>query len=241
MWIFSTPKNYSEMIEKISKSSFVISLILLYILSSVKSDFYAYFEKLSLNISYDFNGIKFSLGLIIFPLFIGISEHIFNIHDKISHLLNIRRNFDRNCIVQYLMKKFNITSDNKQITETQVNKIMSIGFYDYVSSTSPKIDPHYIYLSLNNWCWFWIFLDSMALFVMIGVFFMISNYSLFNLGIMILISLMFMGILFLIYKRAKHFAMKEVDAIYRYVEDKEKLREEISCIIKSTDSSSSLS
>ena len=106
MWIFSFPKNYSEMVEKISKCSFVVSLLLLYFLSCANIDFSIFLSKISFGIKYEFIGIKLTFAGVAFPLLIGILEHMFKVHDKVSTVLKIRKKYDKKIIVCTFLKSF---------------------------------------------------------------------------------------------------------------------------------------
>lgn len=63
MWIFSTPKTYSEMVEKISKSVFALSLFGFYVLSCANEDFRLFLESISFGAKYEVFGIKLNLAL----------------------------------------------------------------------------------------------------------------------------------------------------------------------------------
>ena len=79
MWIFSTPKTYSEMVEKISKSVFALSLFGFYVLSCANEDFRLFLESISFGAKYEVFGIKLNLALFYIPLCVGMAEHIFKI------------------------------------------------------------------------------------------------------------------------------------------------------------------
>ena len=105
MWIFKSPNDYSEMVEKIAKSSFVISLVLLYILSCANEDYYAFLSGISFGGEYEFAKIKINLATLYLPLLIGILEHMFKLHDKTSTLLGIRTRYDKKYIIIPILKR----------------------------------------------------------------------------------------------------------------------------------------
>ena len=88
MWIFESPTNYSEMVSKISKSVFIISLIILYLFCQISEDFNLFLEQISFGAVYELGGIKLNFALLVVPLLMGILEHVFNIHDKITTKTN---------------------------------------------------------------------------------------------------------------------------------------------------------
>ena len=68
MWISSTPKTYSEMVEKISKSVFALSLFGFYVLSCANEDFRLFLESISFGAKYEVFGIKLNRALFYIPL-----------------------------------------------------------------------------------------------------------------------------------------------------------------------------
>lgn len=171
MWIFSSPKNYSEMVEKISKCSFVISALFIYFLSYCNDDFGLFLKKISFGVEYEFIGIRLSLAGICLPLLIGILEHMFKIHDKISGLLHIREQYDKHIIIADFLDYFSLKIHLKDLNSKNISQLMSSCFYRYASSTKPEIDEHSIHLALNEWCWFWIALDTEILLLITEILF----------------------------------------------------------------------
>lgn len=233
MWIFDSPKNYSEMVEKIAKSTFVISLFLLYLLTCINNEFNTFMQQISFNVEYEFIGIKLNLALLYFPLLIGITEHIFKIHDKISTLLGIRSRYDKKVIAAKIIDICKIKRDIEALSPSEVKKILSKAFYKYVSSTNPVIDEHYINLAINEWCWFWIALDTLILFFVIGVLFLIIKWSVLNLIVVLGILLFLMLIMKLIQLQAKVYTIDEIEIIFldkeRTEEIKKELKDALSC------------
>lgn len=227
MWIFSSPKNYSEMVEKISKCSFAISALLMYFLSYCNYDFAQFLRKISFGVEYEFIGIKLSLAGIGLPLLIGIAEHIFKIHDKISSFLHIRKRYDKNIIIFGLLESFSIGNRLKDLNDDDISKLMSCCFYKYASSTKPEIDEHSIHLALNEWCWYWIALDTEILLLITGIVFFFSNISYENFSfVFVTISIMFV-IMRLIYKQCVVYTKAEVREIIKDSGRKEEIRKAI--------------
>ena len=212
MWIFKSPKDYAEMVEKIAKSAFVTSLLFLYFLSCANKSFAEFLQRVSFGVQYEFAGIKLNLATFYFPLAIGLLEHIFKIHDKLSSLLGIRKWYDKEVIVKAI-----ITGVNNPVPENlgneQVKRIMSSCFYEYVSSTRPVIDEHIIVLTLNQWCWFWIALDTSLLFVVMSVLFLIIKWSWLNLVFAVFGLLLLLVLMYLIIIQTKRYTKSEINLI----------------------------
>lgn len=213
MWLYNSPKNYIEMIEKISKSVFVITLVLLFLFSSAFQAFSDFLKMISLGVEYNFQGIKLNISLIYIPLLIGFLEHAFKIHDKISYLLGIRKFFDRNVIIKEFFDKLNIQLDIKYLDNSITKRLMTFIFYEYASSTKPKIDTHYIHLALGCWCWFWIWLDTLLVTLIMGIIFLFWNWSLNYFLIFILAIVIIVVLMVLLFIQAKTYAKNEVRMI----------------------------
>lgn len=227
MWIFSTPKTYSEMVEKISKSVFALSLFGLYLLSCVNKDFQLFLEKYSFGAIYEVFGLKLNLALLYVPLCIGMAEHIFKVHDKVASLLRIRSKYDKNIIIKEFLKRSETKHDIKLIDKKTTNMLMSKVFYKYASSTNPVIDSHAIILALNEWCWCWIILDSILILLIVGIPFLAFKWSWTNLGLLVGAIIFLLIVLWLIKKQTIRYTEYEIDEIWRDENRQEEIKEEI--------------
>ncbi len=227
MWIFDTPKTYSEMVEKISKSAFFLTLFGLYILSCASSDFKSFLESISFGAKYECFGIELNLALLYIPLCVGICEHVFKIHDKVSSVFKIRQKYDKNIIIRTFYKYANIEFNNSKFDSKNVDKIMSNVFYKYASSTDPQIDSHSIVLALNEWCWFWIFLDTALLFIVISIPFLAIKWSWINLAFLCLALVVFAIMMFLTMIQTINYTNMEIQAIWN---NKERQKEIINAL-----------
>jgi len=227
MWIFGTPKDYSEMVEKISKSVFAISLFLFYFLTCVNDEFKSFMTQISFGVEYDFIGIKLNLALLYLPLIIGISEHVFKIHDKISSLLGIRENYDKQIVAAKILEKCDMGKKVDELNTYEVKAILSKAFYKYVSSTNPIIDQHYINLALNEWCWYWIALDTQVLFSATGVLFLIMKWSWLNLLLILAICAFLLVMMKLIKLQAEAYTEAEIRAIFSKKERADEIVKEL--------------
>ncbi len=225
MWIFGSPKNYVEMIEKISKSTFIISAFLLYVLSCANEQFSCFLCDLSFGMKYQLIGTEFYLAGVYLPLLIGIIEHVFKIHDKVSTWLNIRERYDKKVIINGMAEDCNVNLNATKINKKQYSELMSKTFYRYASSTKPEIDPHSILLTLNEWCWFWITIDTTLLFLSTGICFLILKCSLHNLIMVTTILIILVIVLYLIKKQAETYTKQEIKAILSNSERKKEITE----------------
>ena len=214
MWIFESPTNYSEMVSKISKSVFIISLIILYLFCQISEDFNLFLEQISFGAVYELGGIKLNFALLVVPLLMGILEHVFKIHDKISSLLKIRIRYDKRIIISTMLKKCGNNKKVAKLSVKEIKKCMNI-FYEYASSTSPKIDTHYITLTLNEWCWFWIFFDILILILPTSIIFLILKWSCKNLLYVGIFVFVLVVMLFLIMLQTISYTKKELDVIFK--------------------------
>lgn len=215
MWLFSNPKDYNEMVEKISKSVFFITLFLVFIFSISNTDFYNFLISISFGVEYNFNEVKFSVALFYIPLIIGIIENIFKLHDKVSDIFGIRKRFNRKVIVNEFLNLLSIDFKLVDIDDKKIQEIMSIVFYKYTSSTSPEIDSHYIHLALGSWCWFWIFLDTLITSIFTGVLFLINNFTPLHLYTTLLVIAVLLILMYLILLQSKKYAKNEVQVIIK--------------------------
>lgn len=56
-------------------------------------------------------------------------------------------------------------------------KLMSQVFYQYASSTDPKIDKHAIYQALDWWSWYWVLVEMVAVLLPTGAFLLLFGSS----------------------------------------------------------------
>ena len=151
----------------------------------------------------------------------GFFEHAFKIHDKFSLILGIRKKYDKNVVVKNIIAHCKIENANK-LSDKQVSEIMSSCFYRYASSTNPVIDSHYITLALTEWCWFWTILDTLILFIIIGVIWLALSWWSWECFLVVVAIVIFLLLLLkLVYIQMKKYTEKEISAIFSAT-DKEK-------------------
>ena len=227
MWLFESIDNYSKMIEKISKAVFVFSLLLLYCISCVNNEFKDFMETISFGATYEIFGVELNLALFYLPIIMGLLEHVFKIHDKVSDLFKIRKTYDKYVIINGLIKKTSANASVKKCNGKMISKLMSKTFYQFASSTDPQIDSHYVTMALNEWCWFWIMLDTGLLLLALGVIFLVLNWSWIHFLSVILGFLFFCFVLLLIMLQTINYTNKEISAILSDEDRRVKIKKEI--------------
>ena len=63
-----------------------------------------------------------NLALFYLPIIMGVLEHVFKIHDKVSCLFRIRHLYDKYCVVGTLAKKTGVSIDIKKLNSKQTSK-----------------------------------------------------------------------------------------------------------------------
>lgn len=213
MWLFSSPKNYGEMLKKIATTMFFISLFAIMLLTNLIAGMNDFMNSISLGIKYEFNGFYLYISYFYFPLLFATLENILKLHNIVSNIFSIRYNFDRKIIISCFMQKLKINKIgrvNKNNREVVMNNI----FYKYASSTSPKIDRHLIDMALNVWSWYWILLDTIICLILIGISMMSYAFdwqSLFILLCIVGVLMILMSIIKM--TQCKKYALLEVDEI----------------------------
>lgn len=161
--------NYNEMLAKLGWYSAFVSLVSIFILRSnvppIQS-LSAYIDKIVPN---DIAGVlpfPVSLaGVFVISILVGIVAHSIKLHDRLSDLFRIRKEFDVNFVLYPLAIASGAKISPAQLDRIKQNRsaLMGSTFYAYVSSTKPVIDSHTITQSLTNWSWFWVLLEAQGI------------------------------------------------------------------------------
>jgi hypothetical protein len=108
---------------------------------------------------------------------VGFIARTVRLHDRLSDILKIRRRFDVEEIILPLAKGSGFpvgTLSMDQLRESR-SRLMPRIFYRYASSTDPKIDRHLIYEALDWWSWYWVVVESVAVFIPTGIALLFSE------------------------------------------------------------------
>lgn len=163
---FGLTKDYSEMLRKIATFTFIVSCILMVVVTTASPSLSTFVDKFSLSV--DLFGIKkIAIGYIIPPALITIIARVIKLHDKISDVFKIREVFDICEILIPLAGGVGIATNLQTIEKFRNNRddLMREAYFEYAGSMDPKIDPHLISTALDKWSWFWILIES----VIVGI------------------------------------------------------------------------
>lgn len=241
----SRPKNYGDMLKKICGFNIVLLSIYFVLFYFLSNDFNGLVNKI-LNIFinkieitrlsdiklFGASIVKFLdiLFLITLALLISVIERIFRIHNLLSDILKIRKNFDTKYIIKNIIEKIGLNIDNDTI-ENKRKEIMRNIFYEYVSSFDPKIDRHNIEEALDYWTYFWVLLDSiffLVFFIFISLVF--QNFYLFLIYFLIIIIFSLVDYFYLYRIRCKEKANEEVNEILHDKKRKKEIRKYLNAL-----------
>lgn len=225
MWLFNSPQNYTEMLNKIATTMFFISLVILAVLSNVVVGMESFMKLISFGKNYKFGGFELYLSYFYFPLLFALAENMFKLHDRISDLLNIRYKFDKNVIIVEFLLEMKLYKNFKKINKSNRKTIMNAIFYKYASSTNPQIERHLIDMALSSWCWYWIVMDTALCVVVCGVVCLIYNFSVTILLALFVIVLICLLIMYIIKKfQCRNYAIREVKAILELEDSRNEIK-----------------
>lgn len=216
MWLFSSPKDYSEMLKKIATTMFFVSLLVIVVLSHTFVDISLYMESISFGFIYKFGGFELYISYFYLPTLFALAENIFKLHDRISDLFHIRFRFDKNVIIAKFLLELQMQDKLNKVNKKNRNQIMYNIFYLYASSTSPKIDRHFIDMALGVWSWYWIILDTVVCFFISSVIWLTYSFSWKPCLVLIGIIIVCLLAMFVIKKfQCSKYALLEIDAILK--------------------------
>jgi len=224
MWLFSSPKNYSEMLKKIATTMFFFSLIIIVILSHIFDSVSSFMESISFGLYCIYGGLKLYISYFYFPLLFAVTENIFKLHDRISDLFGIRYRFDTDVIIKKYLAELNLLHKTSSVNRSNRNAIMHSIFYKYASSTSPKIDRHLIDLALGAWSWYWIIIDTLACIIVVGSVWLANSFSWSTFNVLFGINLTCLVVIHFIYRfQCTKYALLEVEAILQLKDSRDEI------------------
>jgi len=160
---FAQPKNYNEMLTKITIFTFSISLILVAVVAHNVPLLWRFLHPTWLTFTVEPLGLKnVPTAYVIVAFLISFVARVSKLHDRVSDLFGIRQRFDLHEILTPLAGGVGIPVDLATIGKLadRRNEIMADIFYRYASSTKPVIDEHLIWAALDKWSWFWICIEG---------------------------------------------------------------------------------
>ncbi|MBV8738687.1 MAG: hypothetical protein JO007_15795 [Alphaproteobacteria bacterium] len=169
----SIPKNYADMLRKLSSFAFYETYFITLLLRAnpILDTFFMTIEsrgpigKVVAIIPYH---EVLNLSGIVIAFVMAVLTHMFQFHDRISDVLGIRRRFDRRRILIPLSQRVGsvVTKDKETRIGKHRDELMRAVFYRYASSRADKslVDKHDIEQALNAWSWFWVCVEAVAYF-----------------------------------------------------------------------------
>ena len=175
MKLLSPPKTYVELIPKLSRSTFLSTLVFFVVLRSF--DFIPYIT-IESNLIPPLKNYKdiiewaLSFGILPFAaaLTAWVLSAVFEMHNKIAKVLGIRYLWDKYFIVRHLAQKI---ASNMVLNKRNVKKVMNELFYPEVKN----IDSHYIHLFWRYAFFFWVIFEHTVIVFITAIVLSIYNYS----------------------------------------------------------------
>jgi hypothetical protein len=152
---------------------------------------------------------------IIIAIVIALFCRAITLHDRISDFCGIRQKFDIEEILIPLAEKsgINITPENRQVLKEKRSALMRLVFYNYASSTDPKIDKHLIYKALDHWSWFWVIVENSTIYFLIaGILIYRGHHEVGFVLLLMVLPLVFVALPFC-YVACRQAVHLEIDAI----------------------------
>jgi hypothetical protein len=105
-------------------------------------------------------------GYFLPALAVGIVARVFHLHARISDWLGIRETFEVEVILPEFADRLAIdltTVDNAKLRRSR-HTVMRKAFFPFVGGSQPAIDQQLVYQALDAWSWFWVGVESTAVF-----------------------------------------------------------------------------
>ena len=227
------PKNYGDVLNKLAGFAFYETYIITTVLRSNPTidGFFTKIESLGpvgkAVASIPGLTVVNITGLLI-AVVVALLTNMFQLHDRISDLLGIRRTFDRKFILIPLARLVGVqvTQASERSIAAKRDELMRSVFYRYTSSKAerPLVDRHDIEHALNAWSWFWVFVEAVPYFA-IGFIFAWSFDSGSLAKMLLGVSLFCMAISILQYLRLGRYARPQISRIANDASAAEEVRQ----------------
>lgn len=213
--LFGTVDNYAKMLNKIGLATFMFSLAAVIMLRSRWPWFESTLSLLPKD-EVEIFSLKFHLGTIIPAALFAIAARVIKLHDVVSTLLEIRKQFE----IEEILFPLALGSASPlsmlkihKVTE-QRGRLMAEVFYKYASSKAkePQIDRHLIEMALDQWCWYWILIEANVVILISSVILIVAgHYRAASAGLCLFV--LIIGSLQPLRKKCALYAREEVGAI----------------------------
>jgi hypothetical protein len=234
MNLFKPSKDYGDVLNKVGWTTFFVVLILTVIIRFNIPPINDVLIGLEGSLTINFLDNVFSplsLGL---PALLAIIARTIKLHDRLSDLLRIRKNFEVNYILKPLCEDldFNINLKHEKKLFVQRRPLMYKVFYPYATSTEgeQKIDRHMIMMALDQWSFFW-FLEEASLFLIISIILHLCFQSWLSGLILVFILIILFFLMRFSYKKSIGYARDQLDMILSDLKRKEEVRRNLHDIL----------
>lgn len=229
--------SYSAMLTRILVFVFFWTLLLTWVVAQRSipcQNFVNYFA-----VPFKFAGFEtLGIGYFLPAISLASISRMFRIHDRVSDLIGIRRNFDLYHILYPLAEKCGVTVHWQMIPviETKRKALMGQVFYAYVGYVDPKVDPHLVYNALDNWSWLWVLLELSILSLISGVICIAADAYYRGFFLIVLAIMKVVAVCYFYYWQCIPAAQSEIDAIVSSPDRKNDIEKAfLACDTKSTD------
>ena len=162
--VFERVTDYSKMLIRIMASTFVLSVLALWLLRTKIPELDAAIAAHLPTLTIKVLDLPVSFGTLFPAAAVTVLFRMFRVHDRISDLLRIRRRFDVKHILGPLAvgSLGNVSDEQLQRIRAGRDDLMYKVFYRYASSKTPAIDAHFIEDALDWWGWYWCILEAIC-------------------------------------------------------------------------------
>ncbi|HUT35336.1 MAG TPA: hypothetical protein VNE39_17750 [Planctomycetota bacterium] len=211
---FGTVSSYSKMLRKIGFFNFCFSLIAVMYLASRVPKLDRLLDWGSSTVTWA--SITIGVGaFLVAVVFTGLSR-IFKLHDRVSDILGIRAAFDVHEILMPMALASGVSLPVDKVPEIsrRRNDLMHRVFYKYASSdpSRTRIDPHYVTMALDQWCWYWVVVEAAVIAATTGIVLIISGQPAEACGALVTVALL-TAVLKGIMRGCRRYAYQEVQQI----------------------------
>lgn len=176
MLAFESPKSYNEMLNKIAIYTLFIIIGCWYLIlrafpniDKALSDIFPNGGIIKLV------GMDFRIYFLLIPIPLAIAARSFRLHDRISDVFKMRKNYDLYNILLplaigsgYFIMSIEKINDKRKL-------LMNSCFYKYASYSQPQIDEHFINTALDFLCWYWIAVEGQFFAIITLLVSLVSN------------------------------------------------------------------
>ncbi|GEM_PF-2516007 len=156
------PETYSDILARIAVSTFLFAIMFLSWLGNTHSGIGQFFE---IAIDVDYPIISNVANMKVALCFaIALLSRVFTLHNQISNLFRIRKNFDLEKILKPLVRGLGLNSSSNDWRPIEENRhpLMIQIFYPYAGLRKPVIDEQLVRGAMDRWGWFWCLIEGMS-------------------------------------------------------------------------------